>query len=121
MFFFFKQKTAYEISTRDWSSDVCSSDLMAPPRRGVLTVFRSQGLGGMAGHTEAGHRARGSPTRAGRGAAVDSGIADGSRWPAASPGGARGRAGQPPSLASSCGGVVQQPDLVFLLRRIRWN
>src|SRR5256886_10168362 len=26
-FFFFKQKTAYEI-TRDWSSDVCSSDLM---------------------------------------------------------------------------------------------
>src|ERR1044071_6798732 len=26
-FFFLKQKTAYEISTRDWSSDVCSSDL----------------------------------------------------------------------------------------------
>src|ERR1044071_10256838 len=25
--FFFKQKTAYEISTRHWSSDVCSSDL----------------------------------------------------------------------------------------------
>ena len=25
---FFKQKTAYEISTRDWSSDVCSSDLV---------------------------------------------------------------------------------------------
>src|SRR5216110_3556491 len=28
-FFFFKQKTAYEISSRDWSSDVCSSDLQA--------------------------------------------------------------------------------------------
>src|ERR1044071_10070653 len=27
--FVFKQKTAYEISTRDWSSDVCSSDLQA--------------------------------------------------------------------------------------------
>jgi len=26
-FFFFKQKTAYEISCCDWSSDVCSSDL----------------------------------------------------------------------------------------------
>ena len=26
--FFFKQKTAYEIGTGDWSSDVCSSDLM---------------------------------------------------------------------------------------------
>src|ERR1043166_4517798 len=27
VFFFFKQKTAYEIPKRDWSSDVCSSDL----------------------------------------------------------------------------------------------
>src|SRR3546814_9560826 len=26
--FFFKQKTAYEIRISDWSSDVCSSDLM---------------------------------------------------------------------------------------------
>ena len=26
---FFKQKTAYEIDRRDWSSDVCSSDLYA--------------------------------------------------------------------------------------------
>ena len=29
LFFFFKQKTAYEIVSRDWSSDVCSSDLDA--------------------------------------------------------------------------------------------
>src|SRR3546814_1330886 len=28
MFFFFKQKTAYEMRISDWSSDVCSSDLM---------------------------------------------------------------------------------------------
>ena len=28
LFFFFKQKTAYEMCGRDWSSDVCSSDLM---------------------------------------------------------------------------------------------
>src|SRR5213082_384714 len=27
IFFFFKQKTAYEIVSGDWSSDVCSSDL----------------------------------------------------------------------------------------------
>ena len=27
IFFFFKQKTAYEIKECDWSSDVCSSDL----------------------------------------------------------------------------------------------
>src|SRR5213082_3965055 len=29
-FFFFKQKTAYEIVSGDWSSDVCSSDLAGP-------------------------------------------------------------------------------------------
>src|SRR3546814_2517212 len=28
--FFFKQKTAYEMRISDWSSDVCSSDLLAP-------------------------------------------------------------------------------------------
>src|SRR3546814_2902527 len=31
LFFFFKQKTAYEMRISDWSSDVCSSDL--PKRR----------------------------------------------------------------------------------------
>src|SRR3546814_7868312 len=29
MFFFFKQKTAYEMRISDWSSDVCSSDLVS--------------------------------------------------------------------------------------------
>src|SRR3546814_2718630 len=34
MFFFFKQKTAYEMRISDWSSDVCSSDVTgkASPR-----------------------------------------------------------------------------------------
>src|SRR5213595_3669778 len=32
-FFFFKQKTAYEITEGDWSSDVCSSDLDARAER----------------------------------------------------------------------------------------
>ena len=32
VFFFFKQKTAYEIKECDWSSDVCSSDLSLPDR-----------------------------------------------------------------------------------------
>src|SRR3546814_997946 len=30
VFFFFKQKTAYEMRISDWSSDVCSSDLRTP-------------------------------------------------------------------------------------------
>src|SRR3546814_15869318 len=31
VFFFFKQKTAYEMRISDWSSDVCSSDLLSGP------------------------------------------------------------------------------------------
>src|SRR3546814_9774662 len=35
LFFFFKQKTAYEMRISDWSSDVCSSDLASeqPPQQ----------------------------------------------------------------------------------------
>src|SRR3546814_5486209 len=35
-FFFFKQKTAYEMRISDWSSDVCSSDLAAPLSAGKI-------------------------------------------------------------------------------------
>src|SRR3546814_4449232 len=35
-FFFFKQKTAYEMRISDWSSDVCSSDLLKLATAGVL-------------------------------------------------------------------------------------
>src|SRR3546814_6633100 len=41
-FFFFKQKTAYEMRISDWSSDVCSSDLADFPR-GQRTVLRHEG------------------------------------------------------------------------------
>src|SRR3546814_2321446 len=33
VFFLFQQKTAYELRISDWSSDVCSSDLLAPGAR----------------------------------------------------------------------------------------
>src|SRR3546814_17914691 len=33
LFFFFKQKTAYELRISDWSSDVCSSDLAGGDQR----------------------------------------------------------------------------------------
>src|SRR3546814_5416746 len=39
-FFFFKQKTAYEMRISDWSSDVCSSDLIAS----VAEVTKKHGL-----------------------------------------------------------------------------
>src|SRR3546814_2641393 len=40
-FFFFKQKTAYEMRISDWSSDVCSSDLptSALSENGLETMF----------------------------------------------------------------------------------
>src|SRR3546814_15135070 len=37
-FFFFKQKTAYEMRISDWSSDVCSSDLLQ--RLALVAGFR---------------------------------------------------------------------------------
>src|SRR3546814_2636247 len=38
--FFFKQKTAYEVRISDWSSDVCSSDLVLRPWQfGVYGVY----------------------------------------------------------------------------------
>src|SRR3546814_13653508 len=38
IFFFFKQKTAYEMRISDWSSDVCSSDLSPAVPRTIALV-----------------------------------------------------------------------------------
>src|SRR3546814_9087371 len=69
LFFFFKQKTAYEMRISDWSSDVCSSDLCAwlhrdrfadavrvPHRDGACHESRVRTRGCARGHR---HRARG--------------------------------------------------------------
>src|SRR3546814_13011505 len=46
VFFFFKQKTAYEMRISDWSSDVCSSDLAEDfesiPGHGALATLDGQ-------------------------------------------------------------------------------
>src|SRR3546814_9546468 len=40
MFFFFKQKTAYDMHISDWSSDVCSSDLSSSVQvRALLLIM----------------------------------------------------------------------------------
>src|SRR3546814_16400475 len=46
-FFFFKQKTAYEMRISDWSSDVCSSDLsgtITDSMDGILEKVHEAGL-----------------------------------------------------------------------------
>src|SRR3546814_17451270 len=65
MFFFFKQKTAYEMRISDWSSDVCSSDLIghigvagadrqivgdAVDRKGAVALVELQALGVLPAH-----------------------------------------------------------------------
>src|SRR3546814_2602755 len=55
LFFFFKQKTAYEMRISDWSSDVCSSDLSTALLADFITIIAISVLagivvsGGMAG------------------------------------------------------------------------
>src|SRR3546814_6872614 len=38
LFFFIKQKTTYEMRISDWSSDVCSSDLIGGPEKAYLSA-----------------------------------------------------------------------------------
>src|SRR3546814_14385921 len=46
VFFFFKQKTAYEMRISDWSSDVCSSDLLYVKFEGLNPTgsFKDRGM-----------------------------------------------------------------------------
>src|SRR5213595_906710 len=62
-FFFFKQKTAYEITEGDWSSDVCSSDLGDHGPCGAR--WRGSGVH-VGGPRRAAPRERGARARAGR-------------------------------------------------------
>src|SRR3546814_8813790 len=47
LYFLFKQKTTYEMRIRDWSSDVCSSDLahFNPLIIAILFIGKQQGGG----------------------------------------------------------------------------
>src|SRR3546814_17349001 len=50
LFFFFKQKTAYEMRISDWSSDVCSSDLLSVDQR-KFRRWLAGWLWGLGGYT----------------------------------------------------------------------
>src|SRR3546814_7924153 len=60
-FFFFKQKTAYEMRISDWSSDVCSSDLgNSPDDRSSRFPLQRRVRGGRALRARAPGAARGA-------------------------------------------------------------
>src|SRR3546814_9663457 len=63
LFFFFKQKTAYEMRISDWSSDVCSADLDGD---GVLAALEGDQVAGLGAHQRAAER-RGKGDAAGGG------------------------------------------------------
>ena len=44
MIYFFKQKTAYEMRISDWSSDVCSSDLLSLAGMEQQNLFVSENI-----------------------------------------------------------------------------
>src|SRR3546814_5211458 len=52
VFFFFKQKTAYEMRISDWSSDVCSSDLQFGNREAVVSLDQAKIVERQARHVE---------------------------------------------------------------------
>src|SRR3546814_2717047 len=60
LFFFFKQKTAYEMRISDWSSDVCSSDLACCAFWPGEPLFRrvDERFGSRVGKCSASHRAQ---------------------------------------------------------------
>src|SRR3546814_16838841 len=64
VFFFFKQKTAYELRISDWSSDVCSSDLYSTHLPGCPCA-ETPGAAGRLTHANTG-ASQGSPAFAQR-------------------------------------------------------
>src|SRR3546814_18006338 len=95
VFFFFKQKTAYEMRISDWSSDVCSSDLHDPRSRARQHDVHAAAAIPAARHDAGGDHLSGCARRlpGGRG---------GSR-------GQAGRAGRVPGGARRRGAAGQEP------------
>src|SRR3546814_2925950 len=50
IYFFFKQKTSYDVRMSDWSSDVCSSDLLGHQACVPVAGERERGVGRDLGH-----------------------------------------------------------------------
>src|SRR3546814_9821772 len=60
VFLFFKQKTAYEMRISDWSSDVCSSDLVPLPEERLLQSAGGRPAGSGTKRTGRGRTSKGA-------------------------------------------------------------
>src|SRR3546814_1273587 len=79
LFFFFKQKTAYEMRISDWSSDVCSSDLVygSDAIAGVVNIITKKNERGLTLRARAGLTAQGDGQELTLGATYGTRFADG--------------------------------------------
>src|SRR3546814_1262982 len=106
-FFFFKQKTAYEMRISDWSSDVCSSDLLLCRHRRVFhlaDVAEHGGGDGMAEvNVDAAPLALAVRGRKACDAAVDAALHEALGLDGVKGGAGKGRAGQPREDRKSVG------------------
>src|SRR3546814_6355108 len=78
-FFFFKQKTAYEMRISDWSSDVCSSDLLEPDVVLVAAVVVDLVVAGAQGGVDDAHEAPHDAVLVEAGDAVEQPLESGAR------------------------------------------
>src|SRR3546814_20646081 len=81
VFFFFKQKTAYEMRISDWSSDVCSSDLGSAQRFELSSPWRRRASSPSSQPSTSRERSAAS-RRSRRGVSTDILVGDGPRSPA---------------------------------------
>src|SRR3546814_12256939 len=114
MFFFFKQKTSYEMRISDWSSDVCSSDLRTDWRADGRAGAGREGKGG----SQARHVRRAETPIAHAGA--DAGERNASAWrarpyPGFSPRGQAGLAIGPGRAAGDRKSVALGPGVSVVL------
>src|SRR3546814_5377654 len=100
IFFFFKQKTAYEMRISDWSSDVCSSDLAKSRTGGQWHECSGPRRPGTIARRPVGRRARDLPRGEGRAACED-------RQGSGQPCGTGARRGAAPGLPAGCHAMKQ--------------
>src|SRR3546814_7706540 len=97
MFFFFKQKTAYEMRISDWSSDVCSSDLNdTSNRQRTRAGTTGSTLRGASARRISTHKRTANPSRSTRHRSRARNVAPDRRWRVVA------RRGNRSPISSSC-------------------